>query len=54
MKQNITLSIDEETKDFLKKEAQRRNISVKKVGEEYFELLVRKLQIERQYKTNTL
>lgn len=47
MKKNITLTIDEETKSFLKEEAERRNISIKQVGEEYFLLMVEKLKEKR-------
>jgi len=51
MKQRITLSIDEETRIFLKEEAKRRNISVKKLGEEYFYLMMAEGQAKRLRKT---
>jgi hypothetical protein len=54
IKQNITLSIDEETKNILKEEAKRRNMSIKKVGEEYFHLMIELEMAKRQRKAKEL
>ena len=50
MKQNITLTIDAETREFLKEEAKRRNTTMKQIGEEYFYIMVAELQ-KRKNKT---
>jgi len=42
MKQNITITLDAATHKFLKAEAKRK-ISMKKLGEEYFDLMVERL-----------
>ncbi|MDB4926322.1 hypothetical protein [Mucilaginibacter sp.] len=54
MKQNITLTIDDETKSLLKEEAKRRGVSIKQVGEEYFQLMVTLLQAKKQNTTRTI
>lgn len=53
MKQNITITLDAEAHKMLKEQAKARNMSMKKLGEEYFEIMVERLLEERKRK-NTL
>ena len=51
-KSRITLTIDDETRNFLEEEAALRKISVKQVGEEYFYMMVAQLTLESKIKKN--
>ncbi|MFI5139165.1 MAG: hypothetical protein ACHQIM_15185 [Sphingobacteriales bacterium] len=48
MKQKITLTLDAETHKQLKDEANRRNITLKQLGEEYFYKITDKIIAERK------
>jgi hypothetical protein len=54
MEKKITLTIDVRTKNFLKEEAKRRNMTMKKVGEEYFYKIVEELLAKEKNLTKTL
>jgi hypothetical protein len=54
MTEKITITISKETHAKLKAEAKRRNITIKKLGEEYFNLLIAKIQAEEESLINTL
>jgi len=51
MKQNITITLDAATHKFLIEEAKRRKMSMKKLGEEYFDLMVERLLEKKNSKS---
>jgi hypothetical protein len=54
MKQKITLTLETETHKMLKDEAKRRNMTLKKLGEEYFYRLIDKIKAEEEALLRTL
>jgi hypothetical protein len=54
MKQKITLTLSAETHKMLKAEAKRRNMTLKKLGEEYFYKLIDTINAEEEALLRTL